>query len=389
MKKRNMLLLALALALAPAAGSAQDLPELFTDVYESIGEGLEQGAVLAMNSLNQELTLAMETDSARIEEGKTVRLTVTAGNPLAMDAEVEITLELPERLHASAETAFKATLPAAQLDAQTGELTPSVTTFTRELTLTPGGESEQVALRAEMGMGTRFYRAGTQLALCVPDVSVSAFADGVENNRLQPGDAFAYRIEIENAGTAPKDVAVEMVLPEAVTMTQPLAHGFVRMGGVVRGLVHAEAANGEPSRQVVALPAAIAENALEGDADAQRLIAGTLRVDGERVPLPRIEVCDARISARLMAEKENLEVGEETLLSVVVVNAGLAAADVRLSCMLPEGLSLAEMNTGAAAGKKKRRKPRRTRLYCRVQAGTICPRAARLSRANWRSPPSR
>ena len=51
--------------------------------------------------------------------------------------------------------------------------------------------------------------------------------------------------------------------------------------------------------------------------------------------------CDAKINARRLADTERLEAGEETTLSVVVVNSGLAAADVRLSCMLPEGLSLA------------------------------------------------
>ena len=108
MKKRNMLLLALLLALAPVAGSAQDLPELFGDVYESIGEGLAQGAGLAADSLGEELTLSLATDSARVEEGKTVVLTVTAGNPLAREVSVGVALELPERLRASEETAWEA-----------------------------------------------------------------------------------------------------------------------------------------------------------------------------------------------------------------------------------------------------------------------------------------
>ncbi|MBP3523500.1 MAG: hypothetical protein J6M56_08005 [Clostridia bacterium] len=342
MKKRNMLLLALLLALAPAAGSAQDLPELFEDVYESIGEGLAQGAGLAANSLGEELTLTLATDSARVEEGKSVVLTVTAGNPLAREVSVGMTLELPERLRASEETAWEATLPAAQLDEETGELTPSVTTFTRELTLLPGGGSEQAVIGSELEMGTRFYRAQTPLALCVPDVSVNASVEGAENHRMQPGDAFAYRIEIANAGDAPKDVAVEMVLPQDVTLTAQLPEGFAQAGSVIRGKVYAQAADGdEPSSAVITLPAVIAQNALEGDEDAHRLMAGTLRVDGERVPLERIEVCDAKINARLLADTERLEAGEETTLSVVVVNSGLAAADVRLSCMLPDGLSLA------------------------------------------------
>ncbi|MGN0772647.1 MAG: hypothetical protein ACI4MP_02515 [Candidatus Ventricola sp.] len=347
MKKRNMLLLALLLALAPATGSAENLPELFGDVYESIGEGLTQGATLAADSLGEELTLSLETDSARVEEGKTVVLTVTAGNPLAREVNVGITLELPERLRASEGTAWEATLPAAQLDGETGELAPSVTTFTRELTLLPGGGSEQIAIGSELEMGTRFYRAQTPLALCVPDVSVNASVEGAENHRMQPGDAFAYRIEIANAGDAPKDVTVEMVLPQDVTLTQELEQGFAQTGSVIRGKVHAQAADGDaPSSAVITLPAVIAQNALEGDEDARKLIAGTLRVDGERVPLERIEVCDAKINARLLADTDRLEAGEETTLSVVVVNSGLAAADVRLSCMLPEGLSLAAEQDG-------------------------------------------
>lgn len=358
MKKRNMLLLALLLALAPAAGSAQDLPELFEDVYESIGEGLAQGAELAANSLGEELTLSLQADSARVEEGKTVLLTVTAGNPLAREVSVGITLELPERLRASEGTAWEATLPPAQLDEETGELTPSVTAFTRELTLLPGGGSEQIAIGSELEMGTRFYRAQTPLALCVPDVSVSAGVDGAQNHRMQPGDAFAYRIEIANAGDAPKDVAVEMVLPQDVTLTEALPEGFAQMGSVIRGQVHAQAAQGgEPGSIVLTLPAKIAQNALEGDEDAHKLIAGTLRVDGERVPLERIEVCDAKINARLLSDTERLEAGEETTLSVVVVNSGLAAADVRLSCMLPEGLSLAEEKREEATAAETRAVP--------------------------------
>lgn len=343
MKKRNMLLLALMLALAPAAGSAQDLPELFEDVYESIGEGLAQGARLAEDSLGDELTLALTADSARVEEGKSVLLQVTAGNPMARAVNVGITLTLPERLAASAETQWQAVLPPAQLDGETGELTPSVTTFTREVTLLPGGGSEQVNIESELEMGTRFYRARTPLSLCVPDVSVTAGLDGGENRRMQPGDAFAYRIEVANAGDAPKDTTIEMVLPQDVTLTEALPEGFAQTGSVIRGQVHAQAADAEgPSRVTLTLPAVIAQNALEGDADAHKLIAGTLRADGERVPLERIEVCGAKISARLMADTERLEAGEETLLSVVLVNSGLAAADVRLSCALPAGLSLAD-----------------------------------------------
>jgi len=72
------------------------------------------------------------------------------------------------------------------------------------------------------------------------------------------------------------------------------------------------------------------------------LLAGLMRADGERVAMPRIQVCGPKISARLMSECESLEMGEETVLSVVVVNSGLADADVELSCVLPQGLTLAQ-----------------------------------------------
>lgn len=347
MKKKKLLLLALALALVPTAGSAQDLPELLTDVYQSIGDGLAQGAAWAEE--NQELTLTLETDDARIEAGKPVRLTVTAGNPLPYETAVTLTLSLPDRLAASAETTWEAVLPAAQTDAQTGALTPSVTTFTRELTLLPDGGSETVEIGCELSMGTRFYRAAAPLALCVADIGVSAAVDGVTDGRVQPGDAFAYRIEVTNAGTAAKDVALELTLPQDVALAEPLEAGFVQTGQVIRGQVHAQAAtDGAPGSAVITLPVRVDGDALRDDADARRLMAATLRADGERVPMPRMEVCDAKVSARLTAETDSLAVGEETTLRVVVVNAGLAAADVHLSCVLPEGLSLPGKKHAAA-----------------------------------------
>ncbi len=337
MKKRNILPLALALALAPAAGSAQDLPELFTGVYQSIGEGLAQGAALAQGSMAEELTLTLETDGARVEEGRTVGLTVTAGNPMAAPVDVTITLDLPERLRASGETTFTATLPAAQLDEESGKLLPSTTAFTRSLALAPGGGSETVELTSEMSMGTRFYRASAPLALCVPDIEVTAFADGAQ--RLQPGDAFAYRIEVKNSGDAPKDVALEMTLPKGVTIAQ-LPDGLAQEAGKVRGVVHAAPAGAQATCVSLSLPMTVDEDALAGDADAYRLMAGLLRADGERVALPRLEVCDALIHAQMTAATNRLAVGEETTLCVTLVNGGLVPADVRLSCMLPQGLSL-------------------------------------------------
>ena len=40
MKKWNMMMLAMALGCMPAAGMAQELPDLFAAVYEGVGEGL-------------------------------------------------------------------------------------------------------------------------------------------------------------------------------------------------------------------------------------------------------------------------------------------------------------------------------------------------------------
>ena len=83
---------------------------------------------------------------------------------------------------------------------ETGEMIPSETVIAREIALQPGGESMQAEIRCEMAMGTRFYRASTPIQLCVPVISVSAHADGTQDGRLNPGDAFAYRLAFENAG---------------------------------------------------------------------------------------------------------------------------------------------------------------------------------------------
>ena len=174
MKKWNLMLLALAIMLLPAAGLAEDLPDFLSAVYTSASEGLQQGAVQAMAAMDQELTLEMTPSSERIEEGQMVSLTVRAGNPRPQTANVKITLELPERLKATPDMAWEAVLPAAEVDPQTGLLTPSETVFTREITLTPGGDSETVQIISEMSMGTRFYRTKTELALCVPDVHAKA-----------------------------------------------------------------------------------------------------------------------------------------------------------------------------------------------------------------------
>lgn len=340
MKKWNMMLLILATLALPATGMAQDLPDFLSAVYTGAKEGLEQGAMQAMAAMDQELTLEVIPESARIEEGQTILLTVKAGNPRPQAETVTVTLSLPKRLNIAPDAAWEAVLPAAQIDPQTGMLVPSETVFVREITLAPGGASEEAEIIAEMSMGSRFYRAKTALALCVPDIAVKASVLDVQENRVQPGDAFAYDVEIANAGTAAKDVKIELALADGVTAVQPLPAGFVQEKNVISGQVRADAAAEAPGSAVLSFPVCVSETVLEGDADARRLLSGTLRADGERVALPRVEVCGSKISAALLTDKENLETGEQATLSVVVVNAGLAAADVKLSCVLPQGLTL-------------------------------------------------
>lgn len=348
-RKWNMMLLAMLLAALPSAGLAQaegltqELPELFSGVYESISEGLNQGAQLARNAMEQELTLSIQTD-ARIEEGKAAQLTIEAGNPLPYEAAVRFALKLPDGVKANGETAWDAVLPAAVFNEETGELEASRSVIVREITLLEGGKSAATEIECEMAMGTRFYRASAPIQLCVPVIEVSVHADGTQDGRLNPGDAFAYRVAIVNSGDAPKDMALEMTLPEAAAADDALPEGFAQEEGVMRGTVHVPAAQGDaPASLEIVFPAAIARDALEGDEDAQRLIAPVVKLDGKQAASPRIQVCGAKINARLMAEHESLETGEETTLSVVVVNSGMAEADVQLSCVLPEGLTLSEV----------------------------------------------
>ena len=346
MRKCMMMLLLLALLCLPGAAQGEGLQELFTAVYDGVGEGLESGVTAALSAMGEELTVDLAAQDGRIETGKTLRLTITAGNPRPQETEVSFALALPDRLAAAQDTAWTAVLPAAQADPQTGALKPSETVFTREIALLPGGKSETVDITCEMSMGTRFYRAQTALALCVPDVRVSAAIEGDREGRLYPGDAYAYQIEVTNSGAAPKDVALEMILPEGVSLAQPLPEGFAMKNQTIQGVVSAEAATADgtgtvPSGRMIVLPVYVDENALDGDADASRLMTCVLRADGERVPLPRIQVCGARIRAKLTADSEELKAGEETNLRVVVVNAGLAPAHVQVSCALPEGLTLA------------------------------------------------
>ena len=72
--------MALCLAL-PAAAGAQGLPEFLGTVGEGIGEGVEKGAAMIASSMEEELGVALSVTDARLEEGKTLVLTVTATNP--------------------------------------------------------------------------------------------------------------------------------------------------------------------------------------------------------------------------------------------------------------------------------------------------------------------
>ena len=343
MRKWNMMVLALLLAAVPAAGMAQDMPQFFGAVYESIGEGLAVGAKMAQHAQENELTLTLDADSARLEEGGAVTLTITAGNPLAHDAAVSFALTLPQHVQADGELTWNAVLPAAQADVQTGELTPSQTVFTRKIVLTPDAERAQSEIQCEMAMGTRFYRAKAPIQLCVSSIAASAYADGTRDGRLSPGDAFSYRVELVNSGDAPKDVTLEMTMPQSVTLADELEPGFEQADHKISGMMHVPAAQGDvPASVEIAFPATISGDALEGDEDAQCLIAPVISLDGENVAAPRIQVCGPKISARLLMQDESLETGEETMLSVVVVNSGLAEADVQLSCVLPQGLTLCD-----------------------------------------------
>ena len=346
MRKWNTLFLMLALLLVPAAGSAQELPELFSAVYSGAKEGLQSGMQQAAAGMERELTLGIAVQNAKIEEGKTVTLTITAENPRPVDTPVTFKLLLPQRLTAGPDANWQAVLPAAALDEKTGKLAASVSTFTREITLAPGGGSETAELQCEMNMGTRFYRSTVQLQLCVSDVTAKASVAGAQEGRLYPGDHFSYELEINNAGSAPKDTQIRLHLPSGVMPDGTLPVGFTMEDGVVSGCVRAEAAKaagdeGVPSSVKIELPVVVDENVLEDDEDAVRLLSGALRVDDERVPLPRLQVCGAKISAHLVADTHTLKDGEKTQLRVVVMNAGLAPANVRLSCVLPEGLRLA------------------------------------------------
>lgn len=355
MKKCCLMILAALLVILPSAVGAQGLPELLEAAQEGIGAGLAEGVRQAGLALDSDLTLTLTAGETRLMEGQGATLTLTVENPRPVDTPVTIELNVPGRLGMTEPASWQAVIPAATIDAASGTLTPSVTSFTREVALAPGGTSEQVTLEAEMSLGSRFYRARTALQLCVSDVSAQAALVGGDDGRARPGEALAYRVEVTNAGLADKDVAVELILPGGLTLDGALPEGFARVGSRISGQVCAQAAQMDEagaaaSLAVLEFPVTVDADALQGDEDATRLLTGTLRVGGERIALPRVQVCAPQVTAKLIAESDSLEAGETAELRILVVNTGLADADVRLTCMLPEGLTLAGTQSEATPG---------------------------------------
>ena len=334
-----MLLLCALLMLCPLSSMAEDLPDFLSTVAQGFSEGLQEG----VQSAAQELTLSLTAADARIEEGRTLLLTITAGNPYPDETDVTLTLDLPDRLSCAQPLTWNAKLKPAQLDPQSGEAVPSVATFTREVTLASGGESEQTDIRVEMSMGTRFYRAQTALELCVPNISAAASVSGVQDQIVQPGGSFVYQLTLRNDGNAPKDVPVELLLPAGVTPAEPPAAGFALRERTIVGAVRVEA----ESESAVVLPMQVDADALDGDEDACRLLCGVLTVDGKRIAMPMLKAAGPLISARLIPEGTQLQEGEIMDMVVTIANAGLAAADVELTCLLPDGLTLIQALTGA------------------------------------------
>ncbi len=349
--KRLLLTLAAALAVTmPAAGAAQGLPEFAAAMQEGLSEGLEAGVQQAIAVMDADLTLALETDSPRLEQGQSVTLRLTAGNPKPQEAVVTLTLKLPERVACAGETVWQATLPAATMNPETGAIEPGMATFERGLTLKDGGASENVTLEAEMGVGTRFYRARSALALGLPGVTGTADVTGAADGRIEPGAEFAYTVTIENAGAAAKAMPVELTLPQGVQAAGAMPAGFAVDGARIAGDVVAVAADaaGEPSSMTLTFPVRAEDGVPAGDEDAAKLLAGSLRVDGKLVPLARVQVCGPMITARLVADAQSVEAGEAMTLRVMVINSGLAGAGVRVRCALPEGLTLCTDETSEA-----------------------------------------
>lgn len=105
MKKICLIVLAAVCLLLPAAGMAQGLPDFFQAVQTGLSEGLAVGAAQTAAAMDKDLTLEISAQESRVEEGQTVVVTVTAQNPRPVDAEVSLTLALPERLTLDAGTA--------------------------------------------------------------------------------------------------------------------------------------------------------------------------------------------------------------------------------------------------------------------------------------------
>ncbi len=348
MKKWLMLFLCALLTLLPLGATAESLPEVLGAVSQGLTEGLTEGLEKVAQFPGQDLSLTLTAEDTRIEEGRTLLLTITAGNPYPAAADVTLTLELPERLSCAQPLTWQAQLAPAQADPETGALVPSETAFTRKVTLTPdSGESGQAEVQVEMGMGARFYRATAALELCVPVIAASASLEGAQDGLIQPGKPFALTIDLSNEGTAPKDVPFTLALPEGVSPDGGLPEGVVLRERTLLGTLRAEAGSSVSLR----LPLLTDEALLDGDADASRLIAAVLTVDGERVPAPMLRVVGPMISVKLIPEHDSLEEGRTMDLAITVVNTGLAAADVELSCLLPEGLSVIDAPKAAAAKK--------------------------------------
>ena len=275
MKTKSILALtALCLAL-PAGAGAQGLPEFLSTVGEGIGEGMEKGAAVIAASMEEELGVTLSMTDVRMEAGKALTLTVTATNPRFADTPVSFALKLPERLSCAQETDWDAVLPPAA-EQEDGTVTPSVTTFERTIALAPGGVSEKAQILCEMSMGTRFYRAQQDVELCVADVDVVAMVEGAENNRLEPGDAFTWKLEVTNAGMADKEVSLALVLPDGVIPAGDLPEGFALAGSRLTGSVLAQRAQADDtgaaaSLAEVVLPMQVSADALDGDLDALRL----------------------------------------------------------------------------------------------------------------------
>ena len=288
----------------PTVGSAQGLPDFLQAVQSGLSEGLSAGSA----AMEKDLALSMTLSDSRVEEGRDVTLTIRAENPRPAETGVSLTLNLPERLAAQTgdELTWNAVLPAAQVD-ETGAFVPSVTTFTRVLTLMPGGESAQGTVTAEMNVGSRFYRESLPIALCVADISTRASVSGAQNGRATVGETLTYTVEIANAGMAEKSVPVELILPADAALEGELPEGFAQVQRQIRGEVGIPAAGSEPSVVTLTFPMTIREDALAEDEDALRLLSGVLRVDGQRIALPRVQLCGPKISAKLLPQTDNLK----------------------------------------------------------------------------------